>query len=193
MLAAYCMSARQLVRRKEIGLAINTGQRAGCVGLAARIVGRIIRCSTSGDVAQLVRAPDCRSGGCGFESRRPRFVHQIAPSNSTAQGRDSRRIAAFVVYFLGFIPLPLVRRFATKCLPIIGKKCRCRAKGNGLFEVRANLWFSLLVHFSTPVVISTSARCLPKMRWHLLPLLPDTGGSAVQFSLSSGVLPSLCS
>ncbi len=25
-----------------------------------------------GDVAQLVRAPDCRSGGCGFEPRRPR-------------------------------------------------------------------------------------------------------------------------
>ena len=25
-----------------------------------------------GDVAQLVRVPDCRSGGCGFESRRPR-------------------------------------------------------------------------------------------------------------------------
>ena len=27
-----------------------------------------------GGVAQLVRVPDCRSGGCGFESRRPRFV-----------------------------------------------------------------------------------------------------------------------
>ena len=26
----------------------------------------------NGDVAQLVRVPDCRSGGCGFESRRPR-------------------------------------------------------------------------------------------------------------------------
>ena len=25
-----------------------------------------------GDVAQLVRVPDCRSGGCGFESRRLR-------------------------------------------------------------------------------------------------------------------------
>ena len=27
---------------------------------------------TVGDVAQLVRVPDCRSGGCEFESRRPR-------------------------------------------------------------------------------------------------------------------------
>src|SRR5262249_61877574 len=27
----------------------------------------------NGGVAQLVRVPDCRSGGCGFEPRRPRF------------------------------------------------------------------------------------------------------------------------
>ena len=27
----------------------------------------------SGAVAQLVRVPDCRSGGCGFKSRRPRL------------------------------------------------------------------------------------------------------------------------
>ena len=31
-----------------------------------------------GAVAQLVRAPDCRSGGCGFESRPRRFlIHQL--------------------------------------------------------------------------------------------------------------------
>ena len=28
-----------------------------------------------GAVAQLARVPDCRSGGCGFESRRPRFTY----------------------------------------------------------------------------------------------------------------------
>jgi hypothetical protein len=34
---------------------------------------------TVGAVAQLVRVPDCRSGGCGFESRRPRF--QFSPKS----------------------------------------------------------------------------------------------------------------
>src|SRR5438874_3162928 len=43
--------------------------------------------SIVGGVAQLVRVPDCRSGGCGFESRRPR-------STQTPQGQDS---AAFII------------------------------------------------------------------------------------------------
>ena len=36
--------------------------------------GRYTYASPNGVVAQLVRAPDCRSGGCGFEPRRPRFL-----------------------------------------------------------------------------------------------------------------------
>ena len=34
--------------------------------------------SPSGAVAQLVRVPDCRSGGCGFESRPPRLEMPLA-------------------------------------------------------------------------------------------------------------------
>ena len=40
-----------------------------CSGTAAT---RVLA-SSLGAVAQLVRAPDCRSGGCGFDSRRRRF------------------------------------------------------------------------------------------------------------------------
>ena len=36
--------------------------------------------TTRGAVAQLVRVPDCRSGGCGFKSRRPR-LHNIKRGN----------------------------------------------------------------------------------------------------------------
>ena len=32
------------------------------------------RARPNGAVAQLVRAPDCRSGGCGFDSRPPRLL-----------------------------------------------------------------------------------------------------------------------
>jgi hypothetical protein len=43
-----------------------------------------------GGVAQLVRVPDCRSGGCGFEPRRPRF-------KKTPENRADARI------FQGFL------------------------------------------------------------------------------------------
>ena len=57
----------------------------GGVRIAARSVlfaaGREVnrrRLEQRGVVAQLVRVPDCRSGGCGFEPRRPRSGDCIA-------------------------------------------------------------------------------------------------------------------
>ena len=38
----------------------------------------------SGAVAQLVRVPDCRSGGCGFESRRPRWRKPVKSGENTS-------------------------------------------------------------------------------------------------------------
>src|SRR5262245_57337522 len=40
--------------------------------LSALLAGVESGLDATGGVAQLVRVPDCRSGGCGFESRRPR-------------------------------------------------------------------------------------------------------------------------
>ena len=40
-----------------------------------------------GDVAQLVRVPDCRSGGCGFESRRPRQQEPRGVSRNLGDAR----------------------------------------------------------------------------------------------------------
>src|SRR5262249_18778932 len=40
----------------------------------------------AGGVAQLVRVPDCRSGGCGFESRRPRLVPPTTYGESLTSG-----------------------------------------------------------------------------------------------------------
>ena len=45
-----------------------------------------------GAVAQLVRAPDCRSGGCGFEPRRPRHKPRRvydSPESHAVQGAIS--------------------------------------------------------------------------------------------------------
>jgi hypothetical protein len=39
-----------------------------------------------GGVAQLVRVPDCRSGGCGFEPRRPRYNSNPPISTTLAEG-----------------------------------------------------------------------------------------------------------
>src|SRR5687768_3478136 len=51
-------------RRRTAGGAANPA-------LARRVL-RVRIHDSRGAVAQLVRVPDCRSGGCGFEPRRPR-------------------------------------------------------------------------------------------------------------------------
>ena len=60
-------------RRPALGRQIQVNSRFRRSGNP--LVGRSRRTTTIpmiGGVAQLVRVPDCRSGGCGFESRRPR-------------------------------------------------------------------------------------------------------------------------
>ncbi len=40
------------------------------------------RVRPNGAVAQLVRAPDCRSGGCGFDSRPPRLLKALVKTRA---------------------------------------------------------------------------------------------------------------
>src|SRR3954451_15562957 len=58
------------------------GAGSGC-GLLIRLLDKRLAGNTlpglkkSGRVAQLVRVPDCRSGGCGFEPRRARLREDL--------------------------------------------------------------------------------------------------------------------
>jgi hypothetical protein len=54
----------------------------------------LAECVASGAVAQLVRVPDCRSGGCGFESRPPRGHRGSSRPQEVAL--DVSRLRAFV-------------------------------------------------------------------------------------------------
>ncbi len=84
-----CLSISQ--HATASGNAISTVRRHGCgaCAAAARCVGRCER--SSGAVAQLVRVPDCRSGGCGFESRRPRLSHLTTTDDKSHQTPCSAR------------------------------------------------------------------------------------------------------
>src|SRR5688500_14697513 len=68
---------------------IGTGLRmlSDCLQSGADRHLRVGRCALKfkvsiGAVAQLVRVPDCRSGGCGFEPRRPRLQQPVWRSSA---------------------------------------------------------------------------------------------------------------
>ena len=81
--------------------------------------GRYTYSSPNGVVAQLVRAPDCRSGGCGFEPRRPRLakplVSPVIPRVFSFSDRSTTRCqkchkSTSVAPNWHFLAQPLVQR-----------------------------------------------------------------------------------
>ena len=74
--------------------------RAAYFGLASPPVSAIFLVIFEyGVVAQLVRVPDCRSGCCGFESRRPRHLKAEPPS-------DRRFFFESRYWLSGALPIP---------------------------------------------------------------------------------------
>ena len=65
--------------------------------MIACLARRVSGFGTHGAVAQLVRAPDCRSGGCGFEPRRRRF-HKSKPDSHL-------RLSGFFLGWRFLVPL----------------------------------------------------------------------------------------
>lgn len=79
---ARSVTGRRELRQREQSGRLDTERRPPTFATAR---GESCGRRQSGAVAQLVRVPDCRSGGCGFKSRRPRWHRFLTCAHCTPE------------------------------------------------------------------------------------------------------------